>query len=130
MPVNDPMAPIAILLLLQDPANVLSPKMPVVPAHNAATPTITDGGVFTVTDFIATQPVGMVYVISAVPKDNGVTMPDSVPIDTTVLVVVHTPPAVESVRVMGAPHKIGAPVIACNAFTVIVAIAGQPEEFV
>jgi hypothetical protein len=124
------MVPMARLLLLQDPANVLSPKTAAIPAHNAVAPTITDGGVFTVTDFIATQPVGIVYVISAVPKDNGVTIPVAEPTETDPLAVLHTPPDAESASVIGVPHKIDDPVIVCNAFTVIVATAGQPEEFV
>lgn len=120
IPVNAPIVPTAVILLLHVPPDKVSLKESVAPAHSAARPAMADGGVLTVTVFVATQPVGKLYEIVAVPNDTGVTIPVDEPIDTAGPLSLHTPPVAESLRVIGEPHKMGDPVIGCKLFTVTV----------
>ena len=120
IPVDDPIVPTVVILLLHVPPGKVSLKESVAPAHMVARPAIADGGVFTVTVFVVTQPVGKLYEIVAVPGDTGVTMPVDEPIDIAEPLSLHTPPVAESLMVIGTPHKIDDPVIGCKLFTVTV----------
>ena len=125
-PVNEPTltAP-APTLHIPPPAPSLS--VVVCPAHTCIVPVIAVGAVFTVTVFVAIQPAGEVFVITAVPVSTPVTIPVVTPtVATVVIPLIHVLPLIELLHVLVDPVQIpNAPVITGTAFTVIVLAAVQ-----
>jgi len=145
MPVTMPELPIAatpLLLLLQDPPEVVLLKAVAAPTQTAAEPVIVPaaGNGFTVTVVVANavpQLLVAVYVIVAVPAPTPVTTP-VLPMEAIdVLLLLHEPPAVleELLNVTVAPaHTVEEPVMlpaATDGLTVTVAVARSvPQIFV
>jgi hypothetical protein len=85
---------IELLPLVQVPPEVEELSIVQLPGHNAAAPAIGAGNGLTVIVPVRAQPVGNVYVISAVQGAViPVTEPDVAPMLTQVLPVLHEPPA-------------------------------------
>jgi hypothetical protein len=86
---------IDILLLLQVPVEVASLSVIVDPGHTDEAPVIAAGRGFTVAMAVATQPVGKVYDMVAVPSVRPVTTPLPEPMAATEpLSLDHVPPPV------------------------------------
>lgn len=103
-----------VLLLLHVPPGVASVMAILAPAHTAVGPVIGAGGGFTVTVVVITQPgMARVYVIVAVP----VLIPVITPVERSisailVLLLVHVPPVMASLRVIElSKHTPGPPLI-------------------
>jgi len=122
-----PIPAIEVLLLLQDPPEVASLKVMVLPRHTPDALRIADIGL-TVIVVVAIHPVGSVYVILEVPADTVVTLPLPSIVATPVVLLAQVPPVVASERLLAAPiHIAVVPVIADgNGFTVIIETAPQP----
>jgi hypothetical protein len=78
------------------------------------------------------QPVGKVYVITALPGEMPLTVPVALTDATPKMALVHTPPPLIFANVVVAPTQITAPpVIGANGFTVISFVAAQlPNVYV
>jgi len=103
------------------------------PAHTFSAPVIADGRLLTVTTRVVTQPTPPTeYVIVVVPLSSGLTAPMVLTVATEVLLLVHTPPPVASLRLSGVPmHASGEPLIGAGALlTVMVFTATQPEDVI
>lgn len=95
------------------------------PTHTTPGPVMTGLGL-TLTKDVAKQPVGSIYVITAVPAAIPVTTPDDEPtIAIVVLPLVHNPPAGVAVIINDPPTHMCAPVdkpMTGTGFTVIVVV--------
>lgn len=98
------------------------------PVHTESVPEIADGAVFTVTAFVAKQPVLNVYVIVAVPA----AIPDTTPeVELTLAVpealLVHVPPVGDEDNVVVDPtHTVAVPdIVPGSAFTVTTLVTKQ-----
>lgn len=100
----------------------------VLPTHTRSVPPMADGADITVIVRVAAQPVGSVYVISAVPVATAVTRPVVDPIvATAVLLLVHVPPGIELVSVVVLPaHNELSPDIGASALTVTTCVVKHP----
>ncbi len=99
------------------------------PTQTVAVPDMAPGVVFTVTIAVTKHPLLNVYVIVAVPFALPVTEPDDDPTVAIVkLLLVHTPPVGEELKVDDAPvHMDNTPLMAPGAvFTVTTLVAKQP----
>ncbi len=98
------------------------------PVHTESVPDIAEGVVFTVTAFVAKQPVLNVYVIVAVPAATPDTTPD---VELTLAVpdalLVHTPPVGDEDNVVVDPTQtVAVPdIVPGNAFTVTTLVTKQ-----
>jgi hypothetical protein len=93
-------------------------------------PDTADGSGFTVTDAVAMQPVGRVYVITVTPAEIPFTAPVSEPtVATEILLLDHEPPASALLNVVVEPTQtLVVPMLdGGRGLTVTVAIAVQPE---
>ena len=98
--------------LLHTPPEVTSFNTEVVPAHADNDPLIVAGATFTVTALYALHPRGDVYVIVVVPTPAPVTCPVPETVAMAVLLLLHVPPVVASVRfVLRRLHIEAVPVI-------------------
>lgn len=123
----------AVLLLIQ----VLPPppRLVVEPAQTLSVPLIAGGAGFTVIIFIAVQPVGSRYVIVAVPGATPpirpVLTPVVVAVAINVLLLLHVPPPVVSVKVIAWPwHTLLLPIMGDNELMIIVLATLQPSPTV
>jgi hypothetical protein len=117
-------------LLLHVPPVVALLSVVVSPSHTCSTPVVVAGSGFTVTVVVIRQPVGIVYVISAVPSDKPVTTPVAASTLTVASALLHVPPASASaIVVVEFTHTAIVPVIADGSgftFTVTALVAWQP----
>lgn len=116
-------------LLLQVPPVVASVMTPVMATHTVDGPLMAPGPGVIVSVRVATQPVGSVYVMVAVPVTTPVTTPLDEPIATVEgSLLLHDPPADASVSVALAPaHSVARPVMAPGSgLTVSIAVTEQP----
>jgi hypothetical protein len=125
----------AVLLLLHVPPDIASLRVVVDPTHTLNVPPIAGGAGFTVMIRVAAQPVGNVYVIMAVPADTPTTSPVVTPVVTAVampvLLLLHVPAPVVSVKVIDCPwHTLPGPSTGDIAFTIIDRITVQPRPTV
>jgi hypothetical protein len=120
-PAVNPTIAMLVLSLFQVP---LPPSLKVVfePAQTIVGPVIAEGKGLTDTTVATLQPVGSTYVIPAVPVDTPVTIPVVRPIVAFVLLLLHEPPAMLSLKTVVKPMQtLGAPDIADgNGLTVII----------
>ena len=104
--VDEPIVATAVLLLLQCPPVVTSLNAAVRPAQSTSGPVIFAGTGFTVTSVVFRHPVASEYVITAVPLPTPATIPEIEPIlATAVLVLVHIPPPIASLRSISPPTQ-------------------------
>ena len=102
-----------VLLLLQVPPVVASPKAVDKPTQTEATPVIAVGEVFTVT-WIVVRQLPTVYVMLGVPAVTPVTTPPAT-VASAVLLLLHAPPLVASLSAVVKPvHTIAVPAIAAG----------------
>ncbi len=133
IPVVEPMVATPRLLLLHVPPGVGSPKAVVSPTHTLSVPVIGNGNGLTVTVAVIIHPVGIVYVIIAVPADTPVTMPLEVPtVAIAVFPLLQVPLGVTSLRLVVKPtHMLSRPVIgAGSGLTTNVAVIIHPVPIV
>jgi hypothetical protein len=128
LPVVDPTSATDVLLLSQVPPDVLFDKAVDAPIHTLYVPVLVAGKGLIVIDFVTKHPVGIVYVIVAVPAFVPVTEPDVDPTVTLPLVLPQVPPVVALVKVIVEPlHVLPAPDIAAgNGFTEATTDLAQP----
>lgn len=120
------------LPLDQMPPGEASVSVEVDPAQNDKTPVGVDGRLFTVTDFVAAQPLLRAYEIVTVPAIAPViTLPEP-PKVTLPLLQLHEPPVVGSLNVDDEPiHTVEGPVMGNGVgITVAIVLAVQPAEVV
>jgi hypothetical protein len=136
--VPEPIVAILVVPELHTPPLVLL-STPVVPGHSPLPngPVIAVGKGFTVNTAVAIQPVGRVYIIVSIPAVIPLTTPVAEPIVAFVLLTLHTPPPVASLRVAVPPgHTDSVPVIhAGSGFSVsfcpaVWLLSPLPEQFV
>jgi hypothetical protein len=127
MPEEEPMVAIPVLPVLHVPPGVEDNDV-VAPAHMASTPVIPMGNGFTVTTAVVKQPVGNVYVITAVPVVMPVTMPEAEPTVAMPAEAGLQVPPPPSVSVVVPPvQMLNAPLMAAgNGCTVTVVVVKQP----
>jgi hypothetical protein len=96
IPLDAPTVATAAMPLLQVPPVVVPPNVTVLPSHTDETPVMVPatGIVLTVTIVATRQPVGNVYVMSAVPEAMPVTIPVPEPIVAMVVVPLDQVPPV------------------------------------
>src|SRR5438309_2290476 len=127
-PVVLPVVATAVLLLLQMPPDDELLNVVVTPEHTVTVPVMPEGFVFAASVLVATlHPLPRSYVIVVVPVVTPDTMPVVLPIvATAVLLLLHIPPALGSLKVAGLPtHVVAAPVIAPGVWlTATVVLAG------
>jgi hypothetical protein len=123
VPVAEPIVAIEVLLLLHVPPVTASVKVDVAPAQTSVVPEIEVIGL-TVITVVAIQFVGAVYVIIAVPPVTPFTVPDVPTVAMPVLLLLHVPPDVMSLKVVDVPAQtIVVPVTdAGNGFIVTVVL--------
>jgi len=129
-PVPAPIVAVVISLLLQLPPTVASVKVVFAPVQTVVEPDIAKGVGLTVISYVATQPLGSVYVIVGVPAATPVTVPVVEPtVARPVLLLVHSPPPVASVNVILLPMQtlVGPPIPAGVELNVTTCVAEQPE---
>ena len=129
MPEVEPIVAVTVLPLLHVPPMAGSVSGVNEPWHTGLVPTIASGEVLTVTTMVAIQPVGKVYVIIALPVDDAVTTPVAEPTGAIpLLLLLHVPPVVASLRLMTRPAQpLARPVIfAGSGLTVNSSVAVQP----
>ena len=126
-PEDEPTVAVEVLLLLQEPPETDSIKVVVRPAHTVVVPVIAAGTAFTVIAVVRVQPEPIEYEIVAVPVPIPVTTPVPEPmVPTAVLLLVHVPPAVASLKVVVSPtHAVVVPVMAEIGPTVTVLVTLQ-----
>lgn len=110
--------------VLQSPPVTLLLRVAVAPTHSPVAPVMGPGAGLTERVVVVKQPVGSVYVMTAVPNDMPVTIPLVSPtVATPVLLLAQVPPPV-FVRVVVVPaHKAVAPIMGLgNGFMVMVAL--------
>ena len=124
-----PITAVATALLDQVPPIGILLKVELVPGQILSVPAMADGIGNTVTIVVATQPVGSMYVIVAVPD----TIPDTTPVPvntvaTAVLLLVQIPAGVAfpSVVVWNSQTDVVPEIAAGDVFTVIGRVAIQP----
>jgi hypothetical protein len=129
--VVDPIAAIVISLLVHVPGPDASVNVMENPAQIGAMPPIGAGSGLINTVVVTKQPVGIVYVIFAVPPATPVIRPvlESI-VATAELLVLHTPVPVASLRVVELPwHIVKVPVmIAGNGLMLITAVPNIVSE--
>ena len=111
IPLAEPIVATADVPVLQVPPGTASLSvMLLLPEHTLAKPDIAPGMPVTVTDIVAAARQPVEYVMSVVPPvPVPVTTPETEPtVATVVLLLVHVPPAVASLKVMLAPEHIAA----------------------
>ena len=118
-----------VLLLLQVPPPP-SLKVALNPTHIVVIPEIEFGNGFTITVLVLIQPVPSVYVIVVVPDNTLATIPEPerVIVATAVLLLLHVPPPVTSLKDVDWPRQIfELPVIdAGNGLTTTEVVIAQP----
>src|ERR1043165_1268474 len=122
MPLDEPMVPRAVLLLLHVPPAVASDIVTVEFTQTIGVPVIDAGSGLTVIAFDEVQPPGSVYTIFRLPAATPVTTPDTDPtVANDVLLLLHVPPVEVLARVIVAfTHTADGPVTAAGCgFTVI-----------
>lgn len=117
----DPMLTTAVLLLLQVPPPVTSDKNPVAPIQALVDPVIGDGVEFTVTGETVRHPDEFkTKVISELPADTPLTVPEVPIVATLVLLLVHVPAPDKSVRFVELPEqKVVVPEIEAGAASTV-----------
>ena len=112
-PDDEPTMAAVVLLLLQVPPPVPSLSGVALPTHTLSAPVIATGKALTVIVLTAKHPVVSTYVMVAVPLLIPLIIPVVPPTETLVLLLVHVPPAMPSLRVVDDPlHTLGVPVMA------------------
>lgn len=96
---------IAGVELLQVPPGVASVRVEKVPWQKLSVPKMAVGNGFTVTSAVIRQPVGKVYVMVAVPVPAPVTQPVELTEAIALLLELHEPPGVASVRQFVSPRQ-------------------------
>ena len=121
MPVEGPIVATLVLPLDQVPPPVASLRVVVKPLQTVAIPVMDEGNGFTVTTFVAIQPVARVYVIVELPDDTPVTSPvDKPTVAIAVLPLVHVPPPASLKDAVNPAQTTAVPVMDDgNGFTVI-----------
>ncbi len=130
VPVDDPTVACAILLLLHVPPDVGSLRLTVAPlAHTVAGPVMAKGEGLTVISQVALQPAGNLKLMVSAPGLTPVTIPVEPTIAKDVLLLLHAPPVVVSVKGVSNPlHTVGEPVIAAGCgFTDTSNVLVQPD---
>lgn len=124
MPDTGPTVATPGLLLLHVPPVVASLSVTAYPWQMVVVPVI-GATVVTVAVREAIQPAGVVYRIVLVPAASAVTIPEERPIvAVVVLVLLHVPPGIASLRVAVLPeHNSAGPVIAASGLTETVVAA-------
>jgi hypothetical protein len=124
-PVVAPTEAINELLLLHEPPEVASLRVVVAPAHIDAVPRIDVGELPTVIVTVFVQPGTVVYVTLVVPTLRPAKTPLVEPmVPTDVLLLLHVPPDVASLRVVVEPRQtVVEPVMACTWLTVTTVVA-------
>ena len=125
-PVDEPTRATVPSLVLHVPPGVASVSAVVAPTHTLVTPEIAAGSGCTVTVTLAVQPNGSVYVMSSVPKNWPVTMPDEEPTVALPLLAVQIPPVYISLSVVvPVPQTFKFPLIGAIGFTVTTCVTIQ-----
>ena len=106
IPVAEPILAIAVNELVQVPPEVALVNVVLAPAQTAEDPAIAAGEELTVIVAVEVQPVGKVYVITAVPDETPFRIPVVLPIVAIdVLLLLHDPPVVVFVSVVFVPAQ-------------------------
>ena len=113
IPEDEPIAATDALLVVHEPPETISLRLSVPPAATVAPPRIGPAAGLTVNVIVAIA-VPTMYVIVHVPAETPVTIPVEEPtVATAVLLLLQTPPAVESVSVRVPPTQaLGVPPMA------------------
>lgn len=124
IPLVDPIVATIVLPLLQEPPIAALLKVADEPAQRTEMPEMTDDDGLTVTIFIAVQPDPREYVIVTVPAAMPEIIPDVIPaVAIVVLLLVHDPPMVASLRVVFRPTQtLVTPVIGDGAELIVIAV--------
>jgi hypothetical protein len=80
-------------------------KADVDPRQTLLIPEIDVGKALTVTSLLAVQPADDVYIIFAVPDETPVTRPEELTVATEVLLLLHVPPVVTSLKCVVRPMQ-------------------------
>ena len=105
-PVPDPTRATTVLLLVQVPPADALLKSVVLPKQIFVLPEIAEGNALTTTVVVAAQPVPIEYSITDVPVAKPLTKPVAEPtVATAVLLLLHTPPAVPSLKAVVRPTQ-------------------------
>ena len=128
IPEEEPIAAMAVLLLLHLPPVLASVSVADSPTHTSVVPFIVAGKGFTVTVANAVQPVPIVNVMEAVPGETPVTIPPASMLATAILPLAHVPLPEASLSDVVSPMQTDVvPTITDgNELTVITVLVMQP----
>ena len=123
MPVVAPIVAAVRLLLLQLPPGVVLVSVAGIPRHRFVVPTIAAGKGLTVTVFVATHPMGSMYVMVVVPATTPVTRPAELMVATAGFPELQLPPLVEfTYSIVPPSHTADAPAIGAGNAVMVTAI--------
>ena len=129
-----PIVAIVVAVLVQVPPPTASVSGVVAPIHTVIIPVMAAGTGLTVTVSTAAQPDGNAEEMMAAPALLPMTTPEELTVATTVLLLLHTPPVVASLKLVVVPvHIYGVPVMATgDGITVMdfVTVQPLPNEYV